>query len=128
MKRLWVILLLFCSVFGSADKGWAAREYVTDSFEITLRTGLGTDKKIIRMLSSGQPVDVVSTEGEWTLVRLPGSDKEGWVVSRYLINRLPWEIQAKSLQEEVANVRAQLSIINIAAGEKIPGFGRFKNG
>ena len=64
------------------------------------------------MLSSGQPVDVVTTDGEWTLVRLPGSDKEGWVVSRYLIKRLPWEIQAKSLQEEVGNVRGQLSKVN----------------
>jgi SH3 domain protein len=112
MKRLLAILFLFSGIIGFPQKGLAAREYVTDSFEITLRSAPGTDKKIIRMLSSGQPVDVVSTEGEWTLVRLPGSDKEGWVVSRYLINRLPWEIQAKSLQEEVANVRAQLSIIN----------------
>ena len=112
MKRLWVILLLLSSILGLADKGWADREYVTDSFEITFRSAPGTDKKIIGMLSSGQPVDVLTTDGEWTLVRLPGSDKEGWVVSRYLIKRLPWEIQAKSLQEEVANVRVQLRKVN----------------
>jgi SH3 domain protein len=112
MKRLWVIVLVLSGIFGLADKGWADREYVTDSFEITFRSDPGIDKKIIRMLSSGQPVDVVTTEGEWTLVRLPGSDKEGWVVSRYLINRVPWEIQAKALQEEVANLRAKLSKIS----------------
>jgi SH3 domain protein len=112
MKGLWIFVLLLSGIFVLADRGLAVREYVTDSFEITFRSAPGTDKKIIGMLSSGQPVDVLTTDGEWTLVRLPGSDKEGWVVSRYLIKRLPWEIQAKSLQEEVANVRAQLSIIN----------------
>jgi SH3 domain protein len=43
------------------------------------------------------------------VVRLPGSEKEGWVVSRYLISRLPWEIQTKALQEEVDKPRAKLS-------------------
>lgn len=112
MKGLWIFVLLLSGIFVLADRGLAAREYVTDSFEITFRSAPGTDKKIIGMLSSGQPVDVLTTDGEWTLVRLPGSDKEGWVVSRYLIKRLPWEIQAKSLQEEVGNVRGQLSKVN----------------
>ena len=112
MKGLWIFVLLLSGIFVLADRGLAAREYVTDSFEITFRSAPGTDKKIIGMLSSGQPVEVVTTDGEWTLVRLPGSDKEGWVVSRYLIKRLPWEIQAKSLQEEVGNVRGQLSKVN----------------
>ena len=112
MKGLWIFVLLLSGIFVLADRGLAVREYVTDSFEITFRSAPGTDKKIIGMLSSCQPVDVLTTDGEWTLVRLPGSDKEGWVVSRYLIKRLPWEIQAKSLQEEVGNVRGQLSKVN----------------
>jgi SH3 domain protein len=112
MKRLWIVVLLLSGIFVLADRGLAAGEYVTDSFEITFRSAPGNDKKIIRMLSSGQQVDVLTTDGEWSLVRLPGGDKEGWVVSRYLISRLPWEIQAKSLQGEVANLRAKLSKIS----------------
>ena len=111
MKGLWIFVLLLSGIFVLADRGLAAREYVTDSFEITFRSAPGTDKKIIGMLSSGQPVDVLTTDGEWTLVRLPDTDKEGWVVSRYLISRLPWESQAKTLQEEVANLSVKLSKI-----------------
>jgi SH3 domain protein len=108
MKKAWVIILLLISaVFGLTRKGWADKAYVTDSFEITLRTGPTTGNKIMGMLSSGQAVDVVSREGEWSFVRLPGDDKEGWVVSRYLINRLPWELQAKALQEELARLRTK---------------------
>jgi SH3 domain protein len=107
MKRMLVILSLFSGIIWS-DTVWADRAYVTDSFEITYRTGPGTNHKIIRMISSGQSVEVVREEGEWSLVKLPGGDEEGWVVSRYLISRLPWEVQAKALQEEAATLRAKL--------------------
>jgi len=71
MKRMPVILSLFSGIIWSADTVWAERAYVTDSFEITFRTGPGTNHKIMRMLSSGQPVEVVREEGEWSLAELP---------------------------------------------------------
>ena len=111
MKTVWVIFLLISGAFGLTDKGWAIKAYVTDSFEITFRTGPSTGNKIVGMLSSAQPVDVLSSEGEWSLVRVMGGEKEGWVVSRYLVSRLPWEIQAKELQEEVAKLRTKLGQI-----------------
>lgn len=101
------VLILFLLFGGLRAEGWAV-EYVTDSFEITLRTGPSTGNKIVGMLASGQPVETVRTEGEWSLVRVPGDEKEGWVVSRYLIDRLPWEIQARKLQEEATRLRTKL--------------------
>ena len=108
MKTAWFILLLIFGSFGLTAKGWAVKAYVTDSFEITLRTGPSTANKIVGMLSSGQPLDILITEGEWSFVRVMGDEKEGWVVSRYLLSRLPWEIQAKELDEEVAKLRTKL--------------------
>jgi len=109
MKRAWFILLLIAGVLGLTAEGWANKAYVTDSFEITLRTGPSTANKIVGMLGSGQPVEILSTEGEWSFVRVAGDEKEGWVVSRYLLSRLPWEIQAKELDEEVVKLRTKLS-------------------
>jgi SH3 domain protein len=109
MRKAWVTLLvLIFTAFGLTDSGWADKAYVTDSFEITLRTGPSTSNKIVGMLTSGQPLEVLSTEGEWSFVRLPGNDREGWAVSRYLISRLPWEMQAKALQEELARLQTKL--------------------
>ena len=109
MKTLSMIVLVFLGFFGVAQQGWATKAYVTDSFEITLRTGPSNDNKIIAMLFSGRPLDVLSTRGEWSQVRVLDGDKEGWVMSRYLVTRLPWEVQAKKLQEDSVNLNAKLN-------------------
>ena len=116
MKRAWFILLLIFGASGLTSEGWPAQSYVTDSFEITLRTGPSTGNKIVSMLTSGQPLEILSTEGEWSFVRAVGDEKEGWVVSRYLISRLPWEIQAKELEAEVTKLRTKLGETDKALG------------
>jgi len=105
LMMLWVI----SSLFGLTVQSWAAKAYVTDSFEITLRTGPSNENKIIAMLFSGRPVDVIVTQGEWSHVKMLDGDKEGWVMTRYLITRMPWEAQARKLQEDLAGVNAKLT-------------------
>ena len=109
MKTLSMIVLGFLGFFGGAQQTWATKAYVTDSFEITLRTGPSNENKIIAMLFSGRPLDVLSTQGEWSQVKILDGDKEGWVMSRYLVTRLPWEVQAKKLQEDSVNLNAKLN-------------------
>jgi SH3 domain protein len=109
MKRLILIfLLLGWAVLLTHHPCWAARAYVTDTFEITLRTGPTIENKIVAMLSSGQAVEVLETQGDWNLVRIPDGGKEGWVFSRFLIARLPWSLQAKNFKEENAALQTKL--------------------
>jgi SH3 domain protein len=116
MKTLSMMLLVMLGVFGTARQSWTASAYVTDSFEITLRTGPSSENKIAALLSSGRPVDVLDTQGEWSQVKLLDNDKEGWVLSRYLVTRLPWEVQAGKLQEKVASLTAKLSRVQSDLG------------
>ena len=109
MKTLSVMLLVLAGFFGLAEQGWATKAYVTDSFEITLRTGPSNGNKIVAMLFSGRPLEVLDTRGEWSQVKVLDSDKEGWVLSRYLVTRLPWEIQAKKLQEDSVSLNSKLN-------------------
>jgi SH3 domain protein len=109
MKRLLILLLLTGAMFLVRQPCWAARAYLTDSFEVTLRTGPSTQNKIINMLSSGQPVEVSESQGDWSLVHLSDGTKEGWVLSRYLITRLPWSLQAKLLKEENTSLQSKLA-------------------
>ena len=99
---------LIAILCGSA---WAA--YVTDTFEITLRSGPSTSHKIIAMLRSGQEVRVLQkNDAGWVFVRVldgPGKDKEGWVISRYLMERVPWEKQAMQLRQENTAIKASLT-------------------
>ena len=95
-----------------AQTGWAAAAYVSDSFEITLRTGPSIENKVIAAPASGQPLEVLNAQGEWSLVRFEtrwGDSVEGWVLSRYVITRLPWALEAKSLKEENGSLKGTLA-------------------
>ena len=104
-----MMLLVISWFFGITPLGWAARAYVTDSFEITLRTGPSNENKIIAMLFSGRPLEVLGTRGEWSQVKVLDDGKEGWVFSRYLVTRVPWELQAKKMQEDLVSLNAKLN-------------------
>lgn len=88
-----VLLMLFSTAVQ------AETMYVSDLAEITLRTGQGVDHKIIAMIKSGQEVEVLEPDDQWTRIRLP-SGKEGWVVSRFLTSKVPCLIDLKNLQEK----------------------------
>jgi SH3 domain protein len=113
MKRnpiLWVLVLSLCLM---SLPSWAATAYVTDSLKITLRTGPGTDNKIISILSTGERVEVLETGNDWTRVRVLGSEgeqEEGWVLSRFLIERQPWEMQARNLAKETTSLKEKLGL------------------
>ena len=109
MKTLSMMLLVISGFFGLTQQGWADKAYVTDSFEITLRTGPSNENRIIAMLFSGRPLDVLGTEGEWSQVKVLDDGKEGWVVSRYLVTRPPWEVQARKLKEDLVSLNGKLN-------------------
>jgi SH3 domain protein len=57
--------------------------YVSENFEITMRTGPGTDRKIISLVESGKALEILEKGEEWSKVRT-FNGKEGWVLNRYL--------------------------------------------
>jgi SH3 domain protein len=112
MNKMRFILGLISVSFMVAQSSWAATVYVSDSFEITLRTGPSIENKVIAMPSSGQPLEVLDAQGDWTQVRMhkpDGDTVEGWVLTRYLSARLPWEVQAETLNAENASLKEKLA-------------------
>lgn len=81
----------------------AETRYVSEDFEITMRTGPGTDRKIIALVSSGRAVEVLESGEEWSRIRL-GNGKEGWVLSRYLTGQLPTAIKLERLENSYTEV------------------------
>jgi SH3 domain protein len=61
---------------------------VSENFEITMRTGPGTDRKIISLVQSGKALEVLEKGEEWSMVRTLNG-KEGWVLNRYLTASQP---------------------------------------
>jgi SH3 domain protein len=62
--------------------------YVSEDFEITMRTGPGTDRKIISLVQSGKALEILEKGNEWSMVR-DHSGKEGWVLNRYITPNQP---------------------------------------
>lgn len=115
MKKLSYILIIAVSIGLWANPGVAADMYVSDSFKITLRTGPSTDNKIISMLSSGQKVELLEGGEEWTHVRIAGGQmngQEGWVLSRFLMSRVPWENQTEYLVRENGRLKEKVPLLN----------------
>ena len=80
--------------------------YINDSMKITMRTGPATDRKIIALLGVGQEVEVLKSENEWTMVRLPNG-KEGWVISRFLTGQTPASIQLEALMKNHSTLQTK---------------------
>lgn len=62
--------------------------YVSEDFEITMRTGPGSDRKIISLVQSGKALEILEKGEEWSMVR-DHNGKEGWVLNRYLTPNQP---------------------------------------
>ena len=62
--------------------------YVSEDFEITMRTGPGTDRKIISLVQSGRALEILEKGNEWSMVR-DHNGKEGWVLNRYITPNQP---------------------------------------
>jgi len=110
IARLPFIFILAAWVWLMALPAEAKTAYVTDFFEITLRTGPSTENKVLTVISTGQPVEILETREGWSYVRLLDKEnkKEGWVLNRFLVDRLPWKTQFQSVREENNQLREQL--------------------
>jgi SH3 domain protein len=86
----------------------AETRYVSDTLEITMRSGQSTSHGIIRMLRSGTPVEVLDADKEtgYTHVRTR-SGKEGWVLSRFLMKGPAARDRLAAAEKELAELELE---------------------
>jgi len=105
VNKLRVILCISLLLAGSAR---AETSYVSDSLEITMRSGKGNSFSITRMLSSGTPLEVLEVDKDagYTRVRTK-SGKEGWVLSRYLMKTAAARDRLASAEKNLAEMELE---------------------
>jgi len=114
--------MVLCGIFVASTYSSAEEAFVTDTLQITFRTGPSLENKIISVLASGQAVEVLGTEGDWTHIQLLKDGEpinEGWVMSRYLITRQPWEMQARARYRESREYKEKATDLEKELGEAV---------
>lgn len=106
MKRIIQLIAVFFLIGGMA---YAETMYVTDSFEVTIRTGKDITHKILAFAKSNQKLEVVEQEDEWAFVRLQNG-KEGWMLNRFLTKDIPKSVQITNLKRRNENLVRTVSL------------------
>jgi len=101
--RSTLIILILTVPAAYGEPAW-----VSDEFEITLRTGPSTGNAIQLMLNSGMRLEVLERDPEtgYSRVSTPAGT-EGWVLTRYLMNEQSAREQLEILTSELTNANSR---------------------
>ncbi len=107
-KTFLTIALLLASAAAGAESAW-----VSDQFEITLRSGPSTSNAIERMLNSGTQLEVLERDADsgYSRVRTQGGT-EGWVLTRYLMREPSAREQLETLTSQLTNANSRGTSLN----------------
>ena len=103
-----ILILFFVLVSGP---GFAQGEmYITDRFEVTMRSGTSTANSIIKVLKSGEAVNVLEADlaSQYSLVE-SSDGKKGYVLSRFL--------------DEIPSARERLEKLQVKSDEQTQTIG-----
>ena len=93
-----ILVCLGLVLFFSGTALRAETFYVGDEIKLTVRSGPGTDRKILEIVSTGEKMEMLEDGEEWVFVRL-GDGQEGWVLKRYLSKAKPSRLKLEELQK-----------------------------
>ena len=77
-----LISALFGSMLGGTEKSGKTGTVTTNGGKLNVRTGAGLDNYAFTQLPNGTVVEVIGTDGDWYMIRLP--EKIGYVYSGYM--------------------------------------------
>jgi SH3 domain protein len=104
VKSIPVVIALVIGLISTAQ---AETRYVSDRLEIQMRTGKGTQFRILRMLPSGTALEILELDKQdgYSRVRT-SSGVEGWVLSRYLM-------QERAARDQLADAEKKLARLEL---------------
>ena len=114
LKTKWAIGLL---CIGIAQAAAAETVWVSDQFEVMLRTGPSTSNAIERMLPSGAALEVLERDDDAGYAKVrTAAGTEGWVLTRYLMSEPSAREQLAALTKRLTNANAEGSSLTSQLG------------
>jgi len=106
-----LVLVVSGMLLGAAPSALAETAWVRGEVRLNVRTGPGTQFRIIGLVSTGDEVDVVERGEDWTKIRVTDDDGEvklGWIPEGYLRPDPPPTIRLSRAEDQVAALRGEL--------------------
>jgi len=112
------IILTLALVLGVLGQAMAETRYVSDRLEIQMRSGKGTQFKILRSLPSGTPLEILSVDkqNQYSKVRAPGG-VEGWVLNHLLMSGASARDRLASAEKTLAQLKLENSKLSTSLKE-----------
>lgn len=100
-----VVIVILGALFFCPSSLWAKTMYITDRIEISLRSGIGLEYRALTMLKTGDRVEVIEGDKNWSKVKLPDGTS-GWINTRFLVDQIKMvpSVDPK-IQEELRGVK-----------------------
>ncbi|MGH0036639.1 MAG: TIGR04211 family SH3 domain-containing protein [Myxococcota bacterium] len=96
------LVTLAAAAPAAAETGW-----VRDEVRLNLRTGPGTQYRIVGVLKTGDDVTILDRGDSWTQVRLDDG-KSGWIPLGFLQPTPPAAVRIDRVQAQLAELQAKL--------------------
>ena len=107
MKKTLLCSMLLILVL-TVPAAYGEPAWVSDEFEITLRSGPSTSNAIQLMVGSGMQLEVLERDPESGYSRVTTqAGTEGWVLSRYLMDEMSAREQLEALSSDLTNANSR---------------------
>jgi SH3 domain protein len=109
VATLWAVLP---AAVCNAQNAWVAEKEVN----LTLRTGAGSQYRIIGGIKTGDAVTILSRGDGWTQVRI-ADGKEGWISEGFLQQAPPARVALEQLERDAESLRDQIETLSKETAE-----------
>jgi SH3 domain protein len=108
MNPIGLTVILGFLVFSHTAR--AETKYVVEHIQVNARTGSSVEHNIVSMLESGQKVQLLEVDKDWSRVKL-ADGKEGWILSRFLTSSEPRKLSLERLQKKYDELDDQVNAL-----------------
>jgi SH3 domain protein len=84
---LTIVTILIGALFLCPSYLWAKSMYITDRIELSLRSGVGLEYRAITMVKTGDRVEVLEGDKNWSKVKL-ANGTIGWINTCFLVDQV----------------------------------------
>ncbi|MBI9092627.1 MAG: TIGR04211 family SH3 domain-containing protein [Desulfobacterium sp.] len=100
----------------AAGSALAETVYVKGVMKITMRTGPGVSHKIVTMVKSGESLEIIESNDDWSHVRA-SKGREGWVLTRFVTPEVPVVLLVDGLKKKNTELSSMLEQVKTENAE-----------